>query len=528
MSFNIIPKPALSSTKNGSFEITSEIFIYSKPETKYLRSSISEWILQLFAHKMKLSDSMNADSSINLLLNPESPSVNEEGYVLEITKSAITVQSKTHEGLYHGIQSLKLILLDAKNKGVQEISCGIIQDSPRFSWRGFMLDTGRHFHPVSTIKKLLDIIALLKMNVFHWHLTEDQGWRIEIKKYPKLIEIGSKRKDSNTSSFFGEKYTGIPHEGYYTQEEIKEVVQYAVDRFITVIPEIELPGHSIAAIASYPELGCTGKQLEVATDRGVFSEIYCAGKESTFEFLQDVLDEVMELFPSDIIHIGGDEVPKKRWKECHYCQERIRQEGLRNEDELQVYFTNRIGKYLKSKGKRLMGWNEILGDTLEPSAICHWWIGKEEDKMVHLWRGRDMVFSNRFQTYLNLNYTIAPMRFFYNWDPVPSKLGLHLQQHILGVESPLWTEPIPTYEKLGKHVFPRLLAVAEIGWTKKEIKNYPDFEQRIPLVLRYLDMLDMPYSSISEANPDNWKRFLHPKDWLLHLGMHLYFLLKGY
>ncbi len=528
MNFSIIPKPKHIRMAEGVFILASKMYLYSSHEVQDLRIGISEWFNTLFSQELTIIDTQDKPTSINLILEPDLRNEKLEGYEIEINSSMIIIRGKAPIGVYYGIQTLTQILLEVKNKDKQEIPCALIQDYPRFSWRGFMLDSGRHFHPTSTIKKLLDIMALLKMNVFHWHLTEDQGWRIEIKKYPKLTEIGSKRKDSNTSSFFGKKFTGKPHEGDYTQEEIKEVVQYAADRFIKIIPEIELPGHSIAAIASYPELGCTGEQFEVATDRGVFSEIYCAGKESTFDFLQDVLDEVMELFPSDIIHIGGDEVPKKRWKECSHCQKRIQTEGLRDEDELQVYFTNRIGEYLKSKGKRLMGWNEILGDTLDPSAICHWWIGKEEDKMLHLWRGRDMVFSNRFQTYLNLNHNIAPMRFFYNWDPVPHDLGPHLHKHILGVEAPLWTEPIPTYDKLGKHVFPRLFAVAELGWTEKNKKNYSDFEQRIPMILRYLDMIEMSYTSIIESNPSNWKRFLNIKDWILHLGMHFYFLLKGY
>lgn len=528
MSYPMIPKPLLSKIEEGVFQFSPEMTIFATSSLESISDGVIDWIIELFGYKIAFTEERNTDRSINLILDTGIESVGTEGYLLEITESKITIKGKTEVGVFYGIQSLKQMLLDSKIQKNKEISCGFIKDQPRFSWRGFMLDSGRHFHPVSTIKKLLDIMALLKMNVFHWHLTEDQGWRIEIKKYPKLTKIGSKRKDSNTSSFFGKKYTGIPHEGYYTQEEVKEIVQYASDRFIKVIPEIELPGHSIAAIASYPELSCIGKQIEVATDRGVFSEIYCAGKERTFEFLQDVLNEVMELFPSDIIHIGGDEVPKKRWKGCSHCQERIRQEGLKDEEELQVYFTNRIGKYLKSKGKRLMGWNEILGDTLDITAICHWWIGKEEDKMIHLWRGRDMVFSNRFQTYLNLNFNIAPMRFFYNWDPIPSKLRPHLHKHILGVEAPLWTEPIPSYEKLGKYVFPRLLAIAEIGWTEKKLKNYSKFEECIPVILKYLDIVDMPYTSILEANPNNWKRFGNPKDWLLHLGMHFYFLLKGY
>jgi hexosaminidase len=356
-------------------------------------------------------------------------------------------------------------------------------------------------------------MALVKMNIFHFSLTQDQGWRIEIKKYPKLTEIGSKRKDTKIGNHLSKAYRGKSHEGFYTQGEIRDIVQYAKERYIEVVPELNLPGHSTAAIASYPYLSCTGQQLEVKTKPGIYHDIYCAGKEEVFKFLEGVFDEIVDLFPSDIIHIGGDEAPKSRWKNCPLCQERIKKEGLKDEHELQVYFMNRIGTYLKSKGKRVIGWNEILGGNLDSTTIVQWWKGNKKKMKPYLKTMRKFVMSNFGYTYLDYNYLMHPMRKFYSYEPVLEPIGV-FEENILGVETPIWTEWVPNLERLGWQVFPRLFAIAEVAWTQNELKDYANFKKRIPHILKYLDALGMPYANLDKVDPSNWERFTHIRRWM--------------
>jgi len=454
------------------------------------------------------------NKGINLTLNEFLKNLGKEGYRLEINETLISVEGNALRGIFYGIQSLKQLFLEAKKNHSGKIQAQTIEDYPRFPWRGFMFDVGRHFHPAETVKKMLEILAFLKMNVLHFHFNEDQGWRIEIKKYPKLTEIGSKRKDTLIGSHISKKYRGIPHEGYYTQDEVKEIVEYASKRYISVVPELEIPGHSSAAIASYPELSCKDNQIEVRMRFGISPEIYCAGKEQTFQFLQDVLDELMNLFPSEIIHIGGDEAPKKRWKECEKCQERITTEGLKDEKELQEYVTNRIAVYLKEKGKRIMGWNQILGDSLDKSAIAHYWFGKKSEMRKHLYERRDFVMSNMSRTYLDYNYLMFPLRRFYNFDPIPKDTDPEYYDNVLGLEAPLWTEWVPNLERLGWQVFPRLIASAEVGWTQKKLMDYSDFKKRLPLILSYLEIVGMPHASLDEVDPSNFNRFIRLYRWL--------------
>jgi len=352
------------------------------------------------------------------------------------------------------------------------------------------------------------------MNVLHLGLTQDQGWRIEIKKFPKLTEIGSKRENTKIGNHLSKAWRGKPHEGFYSQDEMRDIIQYAKERCIEVIPEINMPGHSTAAIASYPYLSCNEVQLGVKTTFGIFKDIYCPGKETTFEFLEGVLDEIIDLFPSEIIHIGGDEAPKKRWKACPHCQERIKTEGLKDEHELQVYFTNRMAKYIKSKGKRIIGWNEILeGGDLDDDTIVHWWIGTKKKMKKFLSPVRKFVMSNFGKTYLDYNYLMHPMRKFYGYEPVPEPINEY-EKNILGVESPIWTEWVPTIERLGWQVFPRFFATAEVAWTEPKLKNYEEFKKKVPHILRFLDKLEMPYADPEEVDPSNWERYTHIKKWL--------------
>jgi hexosaminidase len=360
------------------------------------------------------------------------------------------------------------------------------------------LDVGRHFFSVDFIKKYINLMAMLKMNTFHWHLTEDQGWRIEIKKYPKLQEIAAFR-DETLIGHYSDKphqFDGKKYGGFYTQEEIKEVVKYASARQITIIPEIEMPGHSQAAIAAYPELGCTGEQVKVATKWGVFEEIYCP-KETTFKFLEDVIDEVSNLFPGKYIHIGGDEAPKIRWENCEHCQNLIKKEGLKDEHELQSYFIARMEKYINSKGKQIIGWDEILEGGLAPNATVMSWRGTngaiEAAKQKHtvILTPQSHCYFDHYQSE-NKNEPLAiggflPLEKVYNFNPIPDELTTEEHQYVLGAQGNVWTEYMQTSENVEYMVFPRAIALSEVLWSAKEHRNYTDFIYRLEYFNKILD-----------------------------------------
>ncbi|MCP4763836.1 MAG: family 20 glycosylhydrolase, partial [archaeon] len=357
------------------------------------------------------------------------------------------------------------------------------------------------------VKKMLDLMALHKMSKFHFHISEDQGWRLEIKKYPKLIEIGSKRKETQTR-ILSKESDGVPHEGFFTQEDIKEIISHASKLFIEVVPEIDMPGHIMSALAAYPELSCTGGPFEVSTRFGIRKDVCCVGKDSTYEFLENVLKEVIDLFPSKIIHLGGDEVPKARWKECPDCQARIEKEGLENEKELQVYFTNRMVDYISSHGRIAMGWNQILSDSLNEDVIGQYWKFKENLVLEHLKKGRKIVMSEFFRTYLDYSYIMTPLRKSYKYEPVPKKLEKEKHANVIGVETPLWTEWVETLKRLGWQTFPRFTAISEVGWTPKNEKNFKSFKKRLDFMLLRLDLLGMYHAQSNEFNPRYLKRFI--------------------
>ena len=430
--------------------------------------------------------------------------IHPEGYKMVIGKKTITIEASSEAGLFYAVQSLlQLIPTESKSKSIK-IKCSEINDYPRFAWRGLHLDVCRHFMPKEFVLKYLDYMALHKLNRFHFHLTEDQGWRIEIKKYPELTTVGSFR--SETLVGHGAKssiFDGVPHMGFYTQEDIKEIVRYAAERYITVVPEIEMPGHALAALASYPHLGCTGGPYKVATKWGVFDDVMCAGKESTFEFLENVLDEVIDLFPSELIHIGGDECPKTRWKECPLCQERIKSNGLKDEHELQSYFIGRIEKYLNSKGRQIIGWDEILEGGLAPNAAVMSWRGEkggiEAAKMKH-----NVVMSPGSHCYFD-HYQFDPqteplaiggftnLAKVYSYEPVPKELALEEQKYIMGAQANVWTEYIPNPEHAEYMVFPRVAALAEVVWSQKDKKEYKDFKRRLDILVKLYDKMNINY-----------------------------------
>jgi hexosaminidase len=361
-----------------------------------------------------------------------------------------------------------------------------------------MLDESRHFFGKDIVKKLLDQMARLKLNKFHWHLTDDQGWRIEIKKYPLLTEIGSKRKGTITPR---NKLDGIPVSGFYTQNDLKEIIAYAAERFIVIIPEIDVPGHTTALLASYPELSCTDGPFEVSTHFGIHKEVCCIGKEETFEVVQGILNEIIEIFPSEIIHTGGDETPTRRWKRCPICQERLEKEELEKEGDLQIYFTNRIADYLSSKGRRLMGWNEILNEKLSNKAVCQYWTFNFDTVLDHIRKGRDVIMSEMSAVYLNYPYKLIPLSKTYLYDPIPKNLEEKYHSYILGLEACLWAEFIPNIKRLEWQAFPRLIAVAETGWTPKKKKNFQSFLMRLDFYLKRLS-----YNEINFAKKEEFEK----------------------
>jgi hexosaminidase len=408
-----------------------------------------------------------------------------EGYRLSVTQQGILLEAGTAAGLFYGVQSLIQLAHNPKKIPVVEVA-----DQPRFAYRGLHLDVGRHLFPVDFIKKYIDLMARFKFNRFHWHLTEDQGWRMEIKKYPNLQQVAAYRKETIVGHAGKSKtYDGTRYGGFYTQEEIRDIVEYARNRFVTIIPEIELPGHSQAALAAYPNLGCTGGPYEVATTWGVFENVYCAGKEETFQFLQDVLDEVLELFPSEYIHIGGDECPKTNWKKCLHCQERIKKEKLKDEHELQSYFIQRIEKYLNSKGRQIIGWDEILEGGLAPNATVMSWRGESggieaarQHHKVIMTPGNWCYFDHYQDTAATEPLAIGgftPVKEVYTYEPVPPQLTPQEATYILGAQTNLWTEYISTPAHAEYMAYPRACALAEVVWSPAKSKDYDNFILRL-------------------------------------------------
>ncbi|WP_335975425.1 beta-N-acetylhexosaminidase [Gaetbulibacter jejuensis] len=499
----IIPIPSEQTINKGHFVLDNSTGIKYTDDFKISAEFLKSYIEN--GSPIKLQD----NNSISFIKDDSIE--NPEGYLLEILPKSIVIKTKTDQGAFYAIQSLRQ-LLPAKfeNKTLSEakalIPCATIKDKPQFEHRGMHLDVSRHMFSVEFIKKYIDALAMLKMNTFHWHLTDDQGWRIEIKKYPKLQEVAAYRNETLIGHYSDQpqQFDGKTYGGFYTQEEVKEVVAYAKNRFVTVIPEIELPGHAQAAIAAYPDLGCTGKQIEVATTWGVFEDIFCP-KEETFTFLENVLDEVVTLFPSTYIHIGGDEAPKTRWKNCEYCQKLIKNEGLKDEHQLQSYFIARIEKYLNSKGKQIIGWDEILEGGLAPNATVMSWRGiegaVEAAKQHHnvIMTPTSHCYFDYYQSE-NDNEPLAiggflPLEKVYGFNPIPEELNDDEAQYILGAQGNIWTEYINTESQLEYMAFPRMLAMSEVVWSKPENKNYSDFVKRVENFHKRLDALDINYAN---------------------------------
>jgi len=505
----LVPRPVKVKINRGNFLLNSSSFISANLKNKELNNIakyLKENIKFYTSLNLTIKEHQKSKNTIELALS-SNKDYKKEGYELNIDTSGIKIIASDTAGLFYGVQTL-IALLPAKKDKTENIKMNSLNiiDYPAYSWRGMMLDTCRHFMPVSFIKKFIDYLAIHKMNRFHWHLTEDQGWRIEIDKYPRLTEIGAWRKETLEGHYSEtpHKYDGKKHGGFYSKKDIREIVQYAKERYISIIPEIEMPGHSGAAIASYPYLACTEGPFEVKTIWGIHKDVYCAGKESTFEFLEDVLSEVIELFPSEYIHIGGDECPKDRWKECPDCQARIKNEGLKDEQELQSYFIKRIENFLNSKGKKLIGWDEILEGGLAPSATVMSWRGiKGGIEAAN--QGHDVIMSPTSHCYFDYyqgkkeNEPLAiggylPLKKVYSFEPMPKELKKDKRKHILGGQANLWTEYVKTPRKAEYMLFPRMAAMSEVLWTKMDKRNWDGFKIRLAKLLKRYDLLNINYS----------------------------------
>ena len=489
--YQVIPLPQEVITSEGQpFKLSSATKVVY-PEGNDLMARNAEFLGDYLNLPVITSTSSN-EKVIELALGLEND--NKEAYRLEVTENKVIITGASEAGVFYGIQTLRKSIPANDRKAL--LAPVTINDQPRFGYRGVMLDVARHFQPISFIKKYIDLLALHNINRFHWHLTEDQGWRIEIKQYPKLTELGSERKETVIGKNTGE-YDGKPHGGFYTQEEIKEIVAYAQERYIITIPEIDIPGHMLAALTGYPEYGCTGGPYEVATTWGVFDDVLCAGNEETYTFLENILTEVMEMFPSEYIHIGGDEVPKVRWEECLKCQAKIKELGLKDDDKhkkehyLQSFLTARIEKFLNENGRRMIGWDEILEGGLAPNATVMSWRGMgggiEAAKLGHdvIMTPTDHSYFDYYQTANTEHEPLGiggylPVEKVYSFEPAPDVLTPEQKSHILGAQANLWTEYIPTPEHVEYMLLPRMAAMSEVQWTAADKKDYNNFLQRLP------------------------------------------------
>jgi len=499
----LVPLPQTLARFKGHFRLVPGTRIIVNEISQTTGAYLAEWFRRATGNEcpVTLGDHDGAQAPKNsILLTTEgaAPALTEEGYELRVTPDSVLIRSPASTGLFYGVQTLFQLLppevfaLKPSLNMAWMIPCLLIQDKPHFYWRGFMLDVSRHFFTKMEIKKLLDVMAVHKLNTFHWHLTDDQGWRIEIRNFPRLTNIAAWRKsigyglDSKSSNADGPDGR---YGGYYSQEDIREIVAYAQDRHIMIVPEVEMPGHSTAALSAYPELGCTCCSVEqqVQPPRDT-PDIYCAGNDQGYDFLEKVLTELCKLFPSKFIHIGGDEVSKWTWKDCPLCQARMRQLGLRSELDLQSYFISRIGAFLSAKGRRLIGWSEILEGGLAPNSVLMDWIGGAAEAAR---AGHDVVMSPNSHCYFDYYQSrdrsreppasgaYLPPQTVYSFNPFPHHLDPQYHAHILGAQANLWTEYIPSFKQVEYMTFPRLCALAEVVWSGPAGRRWGEFRPRL-------------------------------------------------
>ncbi len=510
--YQVIPIPESMEIRNGRHRIDRKSEI-SGPATLATEGAFLADLLST-ASGQPIPFTTNGKGRIMLALDPTLSS--DEAYTLSVDYDQILLSGKTPRGIFYGIQTLRQLMPASaeagKTDGSLTIPATLIKDAPRYTYRGMHLDVCRHFFSVDFVKKYIDLMALHKLNTFHWHLTEDQGWRIEIKKYPKLTEIGAWRNGTIVGHYPGTANDNTRHGGFYTQEEVREIIAYAEKQHITIIPEIELPGHSSAAIAAYPFLSCfpeapsivpndlmsegskksqaSGHPKIVQESWGVYDDVYCAGKEETFEFVEQVLTEVMALFPSEYIHIGGDECPKENWKRCPDCKKRKQVQNLKDEHELQSYFINRVEKFVNSKGKKIIGWDEILEGGLAPNATVMSWRGTEGG-IAAARANHDVIMSPVSHSYFNFYQSkdtdheplaiggFIPVEKVYAFDPIPKELEADKHRYILGGQGNLWTEYISTEKNAEYMLLPRMTAISEALWSSEKTNDWSNFKIRL-------------------------------------------------
>jgi hexosaminidase len=519
--YEIIPKPLDVNCKGDASFLLKDGVAVIYPENNQKMQDNAEFLVDYVERQtgVKLTShaGMPVDGAICLTLDLNDD--NAEAYKLIVNDKRVCISGASEAGVFYGIQTLRKSLPVAQDINVN-LSAVEIYDKPRFAYRGAMLDVARHFYTVDEVKTFIDMLALHNINRFHWHLTDDQGWRIEIKKYPKLMSVASERKETVVGRWYSGIYDGKPYGGYYTQDELRDVIDYAAKRHITIIPEVDLPGHMQAALTAYPELGCTGGPYEVRTIWGVSQDVLCVGNDFTLQFVKDVLSEVADIFPSEYIHIGGDECPKVRWEKCPKCQERIKSLGLKSdakhtkEQRLQSYMIQEAAKYLKEKGKRIIGWTEILEGGLVPDATLMSWIG-ESGGIEAAHQHHDVIMTPN--TYLYFDYYQSkkvedeplaiggylPIEKTYNYEPMPKELTEEEQQYIKGVQANLWTEYIPVFSQVQYMVLPRLGAAAEVQWTDPSKKDYKDFLRRVPHLVAVYDCYGWNYAThVYDVNVD--------------------------
>lgn len=519
--YEIIPKPLDVNCKGDASFLLKDGVAVIYPENNRKMQDNAEFLVDYVERQtgVKLTShaGMPVDGAICLTLDLSDD--NAEAYKLIVNDKRVCISGASEAGVFYGIQTLRKSLPVAQDINVN-LSAVEIYDKPRFAYRGAMLDVARHFYTVDEVKTFIDMLALHNINRFHWHLTDDQGWRIEIKKYPKLMSVASERKETVVGRWYSGIYDGKPYGGYYTQDELRDVIDYAAKRHITIIPEVDLPGHMQAALTAYPELGCTGGPYEVRTIWGVSQDVLCVGNDFTLQFVKDVLSEVADIFPSEYIHIGGDECPKVRWEKCPKCQERIKSLGLKSdakhtkEQRLQSYVIQEAAKYLKEKGKRIIGWTEILEGGLVPDATLMSWIG-ESGGIEAAHQHHDVIMTPN--TYLYFDYYQSkkvedeplaiggylPIEKTYNYEPMPKELTKEEQQYIKGVQANLWTEYIPVFSQVQYMVLPRLGAAAEVQWTDPSKKDYKDFLRRVPHLVAVYDCYGWNYAThVYDVNVD--------------------------
>ena len=505
---NIIPRPQFVEEHLGEFNVTRDTTVYADDRLVFARDKLIDAVENACGFRLHVAVTKKAD--ICFIVDPH---IAKEGYVLEADTEKMTIRASNIAGAFYAVQSFRQITLADILDAPEMLSMHAVKivDEPRYAYRGLMFDEARYFHGADTVKTLLDMMALYKLNVLHWHLTDNEGWRIEIKKYPELIDIGSHRRGSQNLSWGNKSIDWTEHDGFYTQTEIKEIVAYAARLNIMIVPEIDMPAHMGAAIAAYPWLSCANVHMPVPIIHGATPEtngigdvIACAGKETTYKFIYDVIDELAALFPAPYFHIGGDEAPKKEWKKCPYCQKTIQDEGLKDEEDLQGYFNNKIAVYLQRKGKRMIGWNEILkASKLENSVIAEYWTPQKDAAVEeYLEAGKNVIIAKHQAFYFDMPYAQNRLKTTYGF--TPEKYGINAgKDGILGMEGTLWTEWISTEERIWFQVFPRMQALSEVAWTGEKLRNYKDFAARLKRMLPLFDKAGLGFCPVSMWNPKN-------------------------